>query len=193
MATIRPGHRTALLVVDVQAGVVAEAWEAERVVGNVARVVDGARQAGVPVLWVQHHDDELVHGSPGWQWAAPLQPRADEARIDKGHNSAFEETGLEAALAHARITHLVLAGAATNWCIRATAYGALERGYDLTLVGDAHTTGPIELASGRRIEARDLVDDLNVAMRWLSYPGRRNTVVPASEIDFAAPATEAAR
>ena len=81
---------------------------------------------------------------------------------------------------------IVLAGAATNWCIRATAYGALDRGYDLTLIKDAHTTGTIELVGGARIEAESVVNDLNVAMKWLSYPGRRNSTATAEEVVFAA-------
>jgi nicotinamidase-related amidase len=187
MATIRPGHQAALLIVDVQAGVLAGAWEAPRVIGNIARVVERARQAGVPVLWIQHEDDELAHGSPPWQLVPELQPHAAEPRVRKRFNSSFEDTVLEQELARLNVTHLVLAGAATNWCIRATAYAALERGYDVTLVNDAHTTGTLEPAPGRRIEARDVIDELNIAMRWLSYPGRSNGVADALDVSFAAP------
>ena len=82
---------------------------------------------------------------------------------------------------------VTLAGAATNWCIRATAYAALDRGYDLTLVKDAHTTGALEFEDGARVEAADIIRDLNVAMTWLSYPGRTNGVAAAEEVDFATP------
>lgn len=81
----------------------------------------------------------------------------------------------------------MLAGAATNWCIRATAYGALERGYDLTLIKDAHTTGTMEFDDGTRIEAENVIHELNIAMTWLSYPGRTNGAATAEEVDFAAP------
>ena len=134
MATVREGNQPVLLVVDVQVGVVKGAWDAPRIVGNVARVVERARAQGVPVIWVQHSDDELPHGSPQWQWAPELVPAEGETGIDKHFNSSFEETELDASLARLGATHVVLAGVATNWCIRATAYGALERGYDLTLV-----------------------------------------------------------
>ena len=187
MATIRPGNQPALVVVDVQVGVVAHAWDAERIVGNVARTVERARAAGVPVVWVQHADEELVAGSPEWQWAPELSPAAGEPLIHKHFNSSFEQTALEDQLAGLGATHIVLAGAATNWCIRATAYGALDRGYDVTLVKDAHTTGPLEFADGRRIEATDIIDELNVAMTWLSYPGRKNSAAPAEAVDFASP------
>ena len=107
--------------------------------------------------------------------------------IHKHFNSAFEQTSLDAELAKRGATHIALAGAATNWCIRATAYGALDRGYDLTLVKDAHTTGSIDLGNGRKIEATNVIDELNVAMTWVSYPGRTSGCAKAEEIDFAAP------
>jgi nicotinamidase-related amidase len=107
--------------------------------------------------------------------------------IHKQFNSSFEQTALEEELARLGASHIALAGAATNWCIRATAYGALDRGYDLTLIKDAHTTGAMEFDDGMRIEAESIVRDLNVAMTWLSYPGRANRVATAGEIDFTAP------
>lgn len=187
MATARPGHQPVLLVVDVQAGVVQDAWEAPRVIGNVARAVERARAGGVPVVWVQHADDELPTGSAAWQWVPELVPAEGEALIPKQFNSSFEQTTLDDELARLGATHIVLAGAATNWCIRATAYGALERGYDLTLIKDAHTTGSMQLEGGMRIEAAQVVQELNIAMTWLSYPGRRNGTATAEAVDFSSP------
>lgn len=187
MTTLRTGTAAALLVVDVQVGVMAEAWDAARIVQNIVLAVQRARAQGVPVLWVQHADDELPEGSAPWQLRAELQPAAGEPRIVKRCNSSFEQTPLEDELARLGVGHIVLAGAATNWCIRATAYAALERGYDLTLLQDAHTTGDIELPGDRRIAAADIVAELNVAMRWLSYPGRVNGIATAAAVDFGRP------
>ena len=187
MATVREGNKGVLLVVDVQAGVMAEAWDAPRVIGNVARAVERARAQGVPVLWMQHSDEDLRHGSPEWQWVPELVPGAGETLIHKQFNSSFEQTTLEQELAKVGATHITLAGAATNWCIRATAYAALERGYDLTLVKDAHSTGTMQLDNGTRIEAASVVDELNIAMTWLSYPGRSNGTATAEQVDFARP------
>jgi nicotinamidase-related amidase len=187
MATIREGHRPALIVVDVQVGVVDGAWEAPRVVANVARAVERARTAGVPVIWVQHADeDELPKGSPQWQWVPELTPLPGEPLIGKQFNSAFEQTTLERELEGLGATQLLLAGAATNWCIRATAYGALERGYDLTLISDAHTTATMRFDDGTTVEAADIVKELNLAMTWLAYPGRKNSAVLVEDVDFAA-------
>lgn len=187
MATVREGNQSVLLVVDVQVGVMQSAWESAPVIHNVARVVEKARAAAVPVIWVQHADHNLVPGSAEWAWVPELVPAPGEALIPKNFNSAFEQTGLEDALARLGASHLVLAGAATNWCIRATAYGALDRGYDLTLVSDAHTTESLVLDDGSRIEAADVIQELNIAMTWLRYPGRRNHAVLTEAVDFANP------
>ena len=184
MATVRPGDQPVLLVVDLQVGVVANIWEGDRVVANAARSVATARAAGVPVIWVQHADDELVHGSPEWQLAAGLEPADGEPILHKHFNSSWEQTTLHELLGELGVTHVVLAGAATNWCIRATAYGALERGYDLTLVKDAHSTEPLEFADGRVVPAAHIIDDLNITARWVSYPGVTNTTVAAADLTF---------
>jgi nicotinamidase-related amidase len=186
MATVREGNKAALIVVDVQVGVVSGAWDAHRIIGNVAHAVDRARNQGVPVIWVQHSDKDLVHGSPEWQWVPELMPREGEPLIHKHFESSFEQTALEGELAKVGATHIALAGASTNWCIRATAYAALERGYDLTLISNAHTTRTMELDGGAKVEAASLVTDLNVVMTWLGYPGRRNGTAKAEEIDFGA-------
>ena len=187
MATIREGDQSVLLVVDVQVGVMDGAWEAPRIVANVARVVASARAREVPVVWVQHENEELAVGTPAWRWVPELVPASHEPLVRKRYNSAFEDTTLEAKLAGLGATRIVLAGADSNWCIRATAHGALDRGYDLTLVRDAHTTSPIELDDGRVIAAQDIVTELNVAMTWLRYPGRANRTVAAAEVGFGRP------
>lgn len=187
MATVRSGNKGVLIVVDVQVGVMKDAWEAARTIANVARTVDRARASGTPVIWVQHCSDDLPSGSAAWQWVPELVPAANEPLIHKQFESSFERTTLEATLATLGATHITLAGAMTNWCIRATAYGALERGYDLTLVKDAHTTSNIDVGNGTIIEAANVVAELNVAMRWLAYPDRVNGTATSETVDFAAP------
>jgi nicotinamidase-related amidase len=185
MATVREGNTAVLLVVDVQVGVMAEAWDSERIIMNVARAVERARADGVPVVWVQHSEDELPYGSPQWQWVPELVPAEGETVIHKNFNSSFEQTELEKELAKLGATHVALAGASTNWCIRATAYGALDLGYDLTLIEDAHTTSTMELDNGTKIEASNVIDELNICMTWVTYPGRTNGTAPAEKVDFA--------
>jgi nicotinamidase-related amidase len=190
MATVRNGSQGVLLVVDVQVGVMTDAWDSERIVANVAHAVERARAEGVPVVWVQHGDEELPPGSPAWEWVPALVPAAGEPMIHKSFNSAFEETELEQELANLGATHITLAGAATNWCIRATAYGALDKGYDVTLIRDAHTTESMPLEDGSTIEAANIVEELNGCLTWVSYPGRTNGTATASKVDFSTPGGE---
>ena len=187
MATIREGNKAVLLVVDVQVGVMRNAWDAPRIIKNIGVSVEKARSRNIPVIWVQHSDAELVLDSPDWFIVPELAPAEAEKVVQKHYNSAFEQTQLEETLARLGVTHVVLAGAATNWCIRATAYGALDRGYDLTLIKDAHTTEPIEFADGTSIEAANIIRELNIAMTWLSYPDRTTGTASVEEVDFAVP------
>ena len=187
MATVREGEKRVLVVVDVQVGVMSGAWDAGRIVENVAQAVERARSEGVPVVWVQHSDEELPHGSAEWAWVPGLVPAGGEPVVHKQFNSAFEQTTLEEEFAELGVTHVALAGAATNWCIRATAYGALDRGYDLTLVADAHTTGDMKLDNGKMIPASSIIDELNACVTWLSYPGRTTRTATVDEIEFVTP------
>lgn len=187
MATIREGNKAVLLVVDMQVGVMQTVWDAPRIIKNICSIIKKARGQGIPIIWVQHSDNELIFDSPDWQYVPELKPAEDEVLIHKKFNSPFEETSLDELLAQLGITHIVLAGAATNWCIRAAVYGALERGYDLTLIEDAHTTGTMEFEDGSKIEAENLIRELNNAVTWLNYPGRTNGTVSVEDIDFVVP------
>lgn len=187
MATVREGNKAVMVVVDVQVGAMKNAWEAPRVIENISRAVERARSEAIPVVWVQHSNQELPEGSVQWRLVPELAPADGEALIHKKYNSSFEQTSLDSELARLGATHIVLAGAATNWCIRATAYGALDRGYDLTLVKDAHTTESMHLDSGATIEAEAVIQELNIVMQWLEYPGLKNGAVNANDIKFAVP------
>ena len=114
MATIRTGNRSALLIVDVQVGVVAAAGDISRQLDHITFAVRKARDAGVPIIWVQHDDEELPRGSAEWQWVPVLAPQVDDIRVYKQHNSSFEQTTLEAELAARGVAHIVLCGAVTG-------------------------------------------------------------------------------
>ena len=179
--TDRPG--TALLVVDVQNDVVAGAHDRDRVVANIAVLVERARAHHVPVIWVQHSADNLASGSPGWQYVSELELRACEPVVHKLYGDAFEGTDLESLLADQAVGRLVVAGAQTDACIRSTLHGALVRGYDATLVADAHTTDDLrEYGSGAAPE--QVIAHTNLYWKWSVAPGRKGDVVPTAEIDF---------
>jgi isochorismate hydrolase len=131
---------TALLVVDVQNGVVKQAHKREAVLANIARLVENARREQAPVVWIQHHDEQLVQGSEDWRIVGELNPAAGEPLIEKNYGDSFENTTLENVLSRLGAGELVVVGAQTDACIRSTLHGAFVRGYDVTLVTDAHTT-----------------------------------------------------
>lgn len=184
MALIREGDKSALVIVDAQVAVMQPTWEPDRIIDNINLAVEKAREQGIPVIWVQHSDDELVKDSPGWDLEPELIPEPGEIRMDKHYNSAFEETTLEETLAELGVSRIVLCGAATNWCVRATAYAALDKGYDLTLIKDGHTTEDFDLGEGTIIPAWNIITDLNIVMTWVSYPDRTNRALSVDELTF---------
>ncbi len=175
---------TVLLVVDTQAAVVANAHETGRVVERILEAERRAREAGALVAWVQHEDENLVKGSAAWKLADGLEPKEGDLLVAKRYNSSFEETGLDGTLRERGIRTVVLAGAVTNWCIRATAYGALEHGFDLVLLGDAHTARDLKVEGDRTIPARDLIAELNVGIAGVEYPGRTASVIKTADLAF---------
>ena len=140
MTTLQNRPNTALLVVDVQNGVVEGAHERDAVVANVGSLVEKARRERVPVVWVQHSDEGLEKGSDEWGIVPELSPGDAEPRIEKSYGDSFEDTSLETVLSDLGVGRLVVVGAQTDACIRSTLHGAFVRGYDATLVSDAHTT-----------------------------------------------------
>lgn len=173
-----------MLAVDAQVGVLSSVWESKRVIANLQTLVAKARAAGTPVIWVQHSDNELKFGSDAWKFAPELLPSASEAIIHKTFNSSFAGTELESRLKSMGVTRLVLGGALTNWCIRATAYAAVDRGFNLALVGDAHSTQPLQMPDGKVVPAEAIVSDMNAVFQWLSAPHVRTEVLSTKAVAF---------
>jgi nicotinamidase-related amidase len=140
MTTLGNRPATALLVIDVQNAAVAGSYQRNAVVANIGSLVEKARRERVPVIWVQHSDEELERGSGDWQIVPELNPDDSEPLVEKHYGDSFEDTTLENVLSGLRVGRLVVVGAQTDACIRSTLHGAFARGYDATLVSDAHTT-----------------------------------------------------
>ena len=182
MTTLSDRPNTALMVVDVQKGVVAGAHRRDAVVANIGTLVDKAREEGVPVVWVQHSDEQLETGSNAWEYVPELVRRESEPLVHKTFGDAFEETDLEAVLAEAGVGRLVVTGAQTDACIRSTIHGAFVRGYDVTLVGDAHTT---EDQSAWGAPPPDkVIAHTNLYWQYQSAPGRTATVTETKDVTF---------
>jgi len=184
MTTLTDRPATALLVIDVQNDVVGEAYERDAVVGRIHDLVEKARAAKTPVVWVQHHaEDDLVTGTEGWRIVAELEPAADESIVQKEYGDAFEGTDLEEVLARLGVGRLVVSGAETDACIRSTIHGAFTRGYDTTLVGDAHTAGDKTAWGAPPVD--QVIAHTNLYWSFQGAPGRTATVVDAADVDFA--------
>ncbi len=183
MTTLPDRTHTALVVIDVQNGVVAEAHERDAVVANIATLVDRARDEGAPIVWVQHSDEGLERGSQPWEYVPELVPAESEALVHKRFGDAFEATDLEEVLAKAGIGRLVVTGAQTDACIRSTIHGAFARGYDVTLVGDAHTTE--DQSPWGAPPPEQVIAHTNLYWKYQSAPGRTAGVTATEEVTFA--------
>jgi len=133
-------EKSALLVIDVQNGVVSDAFEKDAVVLQINKAIDSARANDLPVIWVQHSEEEMPIGSDFWQIIPELVPEDHDERVDKTHGSSFQETDLAEILQEHDISHLYVTGAQSENCVNATTVDALERGYRVSLISDAHTT-----------------------------------------------------
>jgi nicotinamidase-related amidase len=183
MTTLENRPNTALLVVDVQNGVVEGNHDRDAVVGNVGSLVEKARREAVPVVWVQHSSEQLARGSDEWKIVGELSPGDDEPLIEKNYGDSFEDTVLETVLSDLRVGRLLVAGAQTDACIRSTLHGALARGYDATLVSDAHTT---EDQSEYGAPPPDqVIAHTNLYWTYQTAPGRTAGTVKTEDVDFA--------
>ena len=184
MSTLPARTSTALVVVDVQAGVMAGAFARDAVVAAIKSVVVKARAAKVPVVWVRHASDHLKPGSPAWQIVPELLPLVEMPIVEKRYPDAFEETVLEETLAGLWVGQLVIVGAQTDECIRATLHGAIARGYDAILVADAHTTE--DQTQWGAPPPDKVIAHTNLYWAGHRAPGRAAGVVKAAELNFEA-------
>ena len=185
MTTLRDRPRTALVVIDVQNDVVGTAYHRDEVVANIATVLGKARAQGVPVVWVRHHDEGLVPGSDEWQIVPELVPAPGEPVVEKDYGDAFEDTTMESVLSGLGVGRLVVTGAETDACIRSTLHGAFARGYDATLVSDAHTATDKTAWGAPTVDL--VIAHTNLYWRWQSAPGRQAGVVTTADVEFAPP------
>jgi len=182
MTTLSDRPNTALLVIDVQNGVVTGTHERDAVVANIATLVEKAREEAVPIVWVAHSSENLPKGSDDWQYVPELPRQESEALVHKTYADSFEDTDLEQVLAEAGIGRLIVTGAQTDECIRSTIHGAFVRGYDVTLVGDAHTTE--DQSEWGAPPPDKVIAHTNLYWQYHTAPGRTAAVAETKEVDF---------
>ena len=182
MTTLKDRPSTALLVIDVQNGVVANAHDRDGVIANINTLVVKARDEDVPVIWVQHSSDDLPLDSENWQYVPELQRTDAEPVVHKKYGDSFEDTNLEDLLAERGVGRLVVTGAQTDACIRSTLHGGMTRGYDVTLVSDAHTTE--DLSEYGAPTPDKVIAHTNLYWTYQSAPGRTAGTVETKDVDF---------
>jgi nicotinamidase-related amidase len=187
VTTLKQRPNTALLVIDVQNGVVNGSHQRDAVVANVGSLVEKARREQVPVVWVQHSDENLARGSDEWRIVSELAPDRAEPLVEKSYGDSFEETSLETVLSGLGVGRLVVVGAQTDACVRSTLHGALVRGYDATLVSDAHTTED-QTAWGAP-PPDQVIAHTNLYWKYQTAPGRTAGTVTTRDVDFGASAS----
>jgi nicotinamidase-related amidase len=180
MTTLPDRPNTALMVIDVQQGVVADTHQRDAVVANISTLVAEARRGDVPIVWVQHSDGQLEQGSEAWEYVPELVREGSEPLVHKTFGDSFEDTDLEDVLAEAGVGHLIVAGAQSDGCIRATIHGAFTRGYDVTLVGDAHTTE--DLSEWGAPPPDQVIAHTNLYWEDQAGPGRTAAVTETKDI-----------
>lgn len=171
----------ALIVIDVQVNVVENAFERDLKIANMVTAVEKARAQSIPVIWVRHSEEELPIGSDGWQIVPELTPLADEPIVEKLYRSSFVATDLESHLSRLKASHLYICGAETNNCVRHTSHAALEAGYDVTLIADAHTTTGFEW-NGFTVDAARTIDEQNINFMGYQLPGASAQATKVAEL-----------
>lgn len=184
MSTLADRNGAALLVIDVQRDVFASAHDRDGVVQRIVGLVERARHVGAPVIWVQHSDEGLTYGSDGWRIVDELEPAAGEAIVEKVWRDSFEDTNLEDVLAQAKTSEIVVVGGQTDFCVRSTLHGGIVRGYDMTLVGDAHTTEDLREWLPEVPDPASVIAHTNAYWAGQHAPGRTSRVIVASDVTF---------
>jgi nicotinamidase-related amidase len=177
---------TALLIIDVQRALCTgdeAAFDIGAIIERINTLSAQARSAGLPVVFVQHDEDggSLEHGSAGWQLADGLLAHPDDLRIRKQVPNSFEQTPLHRWLQERGVTNIVACGLQTDCCVNATVRGALALGYNVDLVGDAHST--VDNAGQK---ASQIIAQHNEALGGLTHMGPRMRVRPTADVRLGA-------
>jgi nicotinamidase-related amidase len=147
---------TALVIIDVQVGLIEPAYRGAEVLDHINTLLTEARITDTPVVYVQHDGpkgDDLEVGTSGWQIHPAIAPQEGDVIVHKRASDSFHGTLLQRELDSRGIKHLVVAGGQTEYCVDTTVRRATTCGYDVTLVGDAHTTFDTDLWAAEQIIA----------------------------------------
>jgi len=138
-------NNSAVIVIDMQRGlfdVEPSPYNTDKVIQVINNVTKKARKSKVPVLFIHHERKEgvLEYKSEGWNLLPELYVVNGDYKVQKTTPDSFLNTKLESILKALNINNLIVCGYASEFCVDTTVRSAAALGYDVQLVGDAHTT-----------------------------------------------------
>ena len=177
---------TALLIIDVQQGLCegdSAAFESPQVIARINTASAKARAAGAPVIFIQHESASgyLEFGSDAWQLAHGLHVEPADLRIRKTTPDSFLRTDLQDVLHQHGVTHLIICGMHTEFCVDTTTRRALALGYPVVLVADAHTS-----AGNAHLSAAQVIAHHNATLTNISSFGPRVRAVLVGDLQIGA-------
>lgn len=177
-------HSCALLLVDVQTGLVELLpTEVQRsVLPKIKTLLTKARASGIPVIYIQHNGPKghpLEAHTKGWEIHPSLTPADEEPVVEKRESDSFFETTLQQELGKRAITHLIVSGGMTEYCVDTTCRRATSLGYDVTLASDAHLT-----RDNGVLTAANIIAHHNFVLNDFGAGEHVVTVKPTDEIVF---------
>ena len=173
---------TALVIIDVQIGLIEDAYHRDEVLSAIGTLLKKARASSVPVIYVQHDGpkgDGLEVDTPPWHIHLAIAPHEGEPVVRKRASDSFYDTSLQKELEARGITRLVVAGGQTEYCVDTTIRRATTLGYDVTLVGDAHTTYDSDI-----LTAPQIIAHTNETLNGFRTDQHRISVKSTSEVEF---------
>lgn len=172
-------NRSALIILDTQVNMFDEEFSVingQIILQRINELIASAHRQEAPVFFVRNRGgegDPDEPGTPGFELHPHIDIDEDDIVIDKSSANAFEGTRLEEKLHERDIEKLIVAGMQTEMCVRSTSLAAIDQGFQVTLVEDAHTTFDFEDQS-----AVEAIEGLNSEIR------DRAEVKPTSSIEF---------
>lgn len=133
----------ALLVIDLQNGVCYgqnELFDLEPLLAKVNQRIADYRRQQLPIIFIQHEDEELVKGCESWQLVPQLKNLPEDYYVGKTHANSFYQTNLQELLQELAIKNLEIVGAQTQYCVDSTIKFAHGLGYTLFLQRNGTST-----------------------------------------------------
>lgn len=134
-----PKLAEALLVIDMQKAL-QYSYNFNDLINNINQRIKEYRQANLPIIFIQHHNQDLERDSDLWNLSDKLDRKDNDKIVEKTHPNAFYKTDLEKVLKDNGIKTIEVCGAQTEYCCNATIIMAHGLGYKIIMEHDMTTT-----------------------------------------------------